>query len=378
MFLMSVRLVMRCVALAFVALSATSLAVGAQSQSTTMTTPANPTVKLAKIPIPGSPLRSFDISWVDPIAGKYYLADRTNKSVDVVSIGSNQVIAQIGGFTGFTGKNSSSGPDGVIVTYSNKEAWAGDGDSTIKVLDLKANTVVATISSGGKLRVDEMTYDPVDNIIAAANNADDPPFVTFFSVGSRSVLKKIVYPDAEGLEQPYWDADTGLFYMSVDHTKQNPGGQVDEIDPKSLTVWTTFPLTDCDPTGLTGGYKNQILVGCGTAGHMPILDKITGKVLADFNVPNVDEVWFNSGDNRYYGASSGSQVLTVIDAPTMTLVQNVETGLGAHSVAVDPVTNHIFVPVAAPDPACPMGCIGVWTNTNLDMKGSTSFRSLAK
>lgn len=374
---MSVRLVLRCLVLACVVLSTTSLGVGAQSAAPPL--PANPTVKLAKIPVPGKPLASFDISWVDPIAGKYYLADRTNSSIDVVSIATNQVIQQIGGFKGFTGKNSSSGPDGVIVTFSNKEAWAGDGDSTVKVVDLQAGKIVASISSGGKLRVDEMTYDPKENIIIAANNADDPPFVTFFSVGSRTVLKKIEYPDAEGLEQPYYDADSGNIYMSVDHTKKNPGGQIDEIDPKTLTVSTSFPLNDCDPTGLTGGYKNQILVGCGTAGHMPILDKITGKILADFpNAPNVDEVWFNPGDNRYYGAGSGPQQLAVIDAATMTLLQNVETGLGAHSVAADPVTNHIFAPVAAPDPACPSGCIAVWTNANLDMKGLTGIRPLTQ
>ena len=368
---MSVRFLVRCVVLAAFTLSATSLAVGAQSDQSA---PANPTVKLAKIAIPGNPLNSFDISWVDPIAGQYLLADRSNKSVDVVSIATNQVINQIGGFVGNTGKSSTSGPDGVLVTFSGKEAWAGDGDSTMKVVNLQSGKVVASINTGGKNRVDEMTYDPTDNIVAAANNADNPPFVTFFAVGSRTILKKIAYPDAEGLEQPFYDSDTGMFFMSVDHTKKNPGGQVDEIDPKSLTVQVSYPLTDCDPTGLSGSYMNQLLVGCGTAGHMPLIDKWTGKILVDFNAPNVDEVWFNPGDNRYYGASSASQALTVIDAATMTLVQNAETGVGTHSVAADPVTNHIFVPVAAPDPACPKGCIGVWTSPMGDMNGLKNIR----
>jgi len=39
---------------------------------------------LTAIQIPGNPLRSFDISWVDPRRGKYFLADRSNAGIDVI------------------------------------------------------------------------------------------------------------------------------------------------------------------------------------------------------------------------------------------------------------------------------------------------------
>jgi hypothetical protein len=51
----------------------------------------------------------------------------------------------------------------VVVTFSNRELWAGDGDSTVKVVDLTNNSIVATISTGGKFRADEMAYDPKDS-----------------------------------------------------------------------------------------------------------------------------------------------------------------------------------------------------------------------
>ena len=92
--------------------------------------------------------------------------------------------------------------------------------------------------------------------------------------------------------------------------------------------------------------------------------------MADFsNVGGSDEVWFNPGDNRYYLAESGLQNLGIIDAATLTFVAEVESGLGAHSVAADLATNHIFVPVAGPDPACPDGCIAVFSSVNLDNHG---------
>ena len=285
----------------------------------------------------------------------------------------DKVTTQIGGFVGATGKNDTSGPDGVVVTVSNKELWAGDGDSTVKVVDLVANKVVATISTGGKFRADEMAYDPKDNVLIAANNADDPPFATIFSVGARTVLKKIPFPNAtNGAEQPQYDPATGMFYLSVPATVANPGGEIAVIDPVGLNVVATYGLKNCGPNGLALGPGNQLLAGCGNPGRSVIIDKTNGALLADFSdVGGSDEVWFNPGDNRYYLASSATQNLGVIDAMSLTKVANLQSGIGAHSVAADMASNHIFVPVAGPDPACPNGCIAVYTSVNLENKGKS-------
>src|SRR5437764_2690589 len=63
----------------------------------------------------GQQLISFDISFVDPTLNLYFLADRTNKAVDVVDTNTNQFTAQLRAnppFAGFTGNNDTSGPDG--------------------------------------------------------------------------------------------------------------------------------------------------------------------------------------------------------------------------------------------------------------------------
>ena len=73
-------------------------------------------VKLVKtIPVPG--LVIFDISFVDPATQLYYLADRSNKTIDVVDARRDVLLRQIqGGFKGFTGNNDTSGPNGVVVS----------------------------------------------------------------------------------------------------------------------------------------------------------------------------------------------------------------------------------------------------------------------
>src|SRR5258705_3632272 len=77
--------------------------------------------QVATIPIPGEPLISYDISYVDQKNQKLYLADRSNKGVDVFDIKNNKFAVRIEGFVGADLKpdgkvnSNKSGPDGVIV-----------------------------------------------------------------------------------------------------------------------------------------------------------------------------------------------------------------------------------------------------------------------
>ena len=50
--------------------------------------------------IPGNPLRSFDISWVNPDRAEYYLADRSNSGIDVIDTQTLKFKRTIGGFVG--------------------------------------------------------------------------------------------------------------------------------------------------------------------------------------------------------------------------------------------------------------------------------------
>src|SRR5450755_3674935 len=52
------------------------------------------------IPLTANATNPFDISWMDPISGRYYLADRSSKSIDIVDTRTNTMVGQIGGFVG--------------------------------------------------------------------------------------------------------------------------------------------------------------------------------------------------------------------------------------------------------------------------------------
>lgn len=333
---------------------------------------AQPTyTRIATIEVPGAPLTSFDISWVDEPTETYFLADRSNAAIDIINAENNTFVGRIPGFVGFRGSNPISGPNGVVVIHSEHKAWVGDGDSTVKVADLDTGTIVDTISTGGVKRADELAFDPRDHVLMVANPDEDIAFVTFISTSTHEVLGRIFFPDAtDGIEQPVWDPETHRFLQAVPETTTNERGEIAVIDPRTMRVTDVFPVPEdvgiCHPHGLALGPNQHLLLGCSDGGSLAktvIMNARDGSILAVIRGKGgSDQVWFNSGDNRYYLAARNNPrgpALVVIDAETNTFVAQAETAPAAHSVAADRKNNHVFVPLT-PIPACPSGCIGVY------------------
>jgi hypothetical protein len=360
------------------------------------------------LPAGSQPLASFDISFVDPVLGIYILGDRSNKSVDVVDTDTNTVLTQLHAtppFAGATGNNDTSGPDGVLV-IRHREVWAGDGNSTVKVINLFSGATTHVISTAGVNRADEMCWDPRDRLVMVANNADSPPFASIISTDTYTVLKKIPFDGTNGapnsnngIEQCQWSPRTGKFYITVPGIAGHPAGEggVAVIDPVTKTVVATFiiPLAACStPQGSAIGPDHQLGIGCNGANATQssvILDERNGHVIAAIpNESGPDEIWFNPGDGHYFLARSSAvgsqQLLGVIDAENpsgpradqsvFTAFKNVP-GRNAHSVAADPVFNQVYVPIPAGNSnvcsragAGPTsdasGCIAVYTTPHDD------------
>src|SRR5712691_7368516 len=193
---------------------------------------------LKTIPINGTAanksnkLFSFDISWVDPANGLYYLADRSNAALDVIDTTGaftgtpDTLFGQIGGgavgFQGFTGNNNTSGPDGVVAAFPC--IFAGDGNSRLLSFNGAASftTIVSALPGG--------------------------------------------HTNTNGIEQPVWEPITGAFYVSLPEI-DGPGdgtgitGAVAKVDTSGNIV-TIYPINYCQPAGLTVGPNGDLLVGC--------------------------------------------------------------------------------------------------------------------
>ncbi len=340
----------------------------------------------------GGKLTAFDISFVDPVTGDYYFADRSNASVDVINGSTNTVINQVGGFAGQQATTSISGPDGVVVADNGTTAtlFAGDAGSTLRVFNVTNPTAATPLytlnTGGGAFRVDEMAYSPSANQLMVANNANTPAFATLINTSTTpgTVVKgNITIPTSPpngGLEQSVWDQKTGTYFVSVPalNGAGNPGG-VAEIDTSGNVINTfdfgTMGIGSCSPAGLALGGSGNLMVGCANAmTQTVVLNPVTGKIVTTIAaVSGSDELWYDPVTKNFYVTgvdASGNRVIDVVSDATDSILQEINlsalgAGVNAHSVAVDPLNGDIFVPLegttaAAADTLCPNGCVAVF------------------
>jgi hypothetical protein len=445
---------------AYLLSSVAPVVIGAASLATTSamaapcTGPGAPTTTetqcLTAVAIPGNPLRSFDISFVNQDRNEYYLGERTNAGIVVINSKNNtflriiktgtvtpacndppgtcKFVGILPGPTSSPVNNNISGPDGV--TSHGRWLYAGDGNSTVKVIDLNiagSNAIVQSVSTGGSTRVDEMALTTDGKLLLAANNAEDPPFGTLFNANgdnpppsNLTIITKItvdpaIIPAGAGLsiEQPAWDPTTQRFYTSIPVIANNPPGcvfsgpisgitcdggllVVDPAHPKAVyglfgspgnSGVGVIPLHACGPNGATVGPNDNLLLGC-TPQNNPsnkttlVINAKTHNTATVNGITGSDEVWFNAGDSRYYTGSSrdcgkpggcpapdGGAVLGVIDG-TSVLIEKIPQGQNSHSVAADCKRNTIFVPQVAPTSVVGVG--GDTTTVGAGICGTTN------
>jgi len=305
-----------------------------------------PVTLLRAIAIPGAPLASTDLVWVDQASERMYFADRSNFSVEIVDAENDVYVGRVTGFVGPTGPRGG-GPNGVMVTPDNK-LWVGDGNSLVQVVDLNLNPpqIIRSISTAGTNRADELAYDPVDHIVIIGNDRESPPYATLISADSYAVLGTVSFPEGTGLEQPIWNPQLHLFMINVPTAR---GAEVALVDPKTMKITGAYPVgSACGGTGLVLGPFQRLLVACGTPF---IVNAVNGAIINNVTqVGSGDEVWYNTGDGHFYVTAvdnAGATVLGIIDGETGIWRQNVPAP-GARNVAALAGNNHIFTVVRAP------------------------------
>jgi len=373
----------------------------------------------------GGAFLSFDISFADSVTGNIFIADRSNAGVDIFSGSSLTFLGRattsvnppitVGPFTGQTGNNNTSGPDGVLTVTTNgvTTLYAGNGDSTLRVYNatnpaapLILQSPIATSTTPPLTRVDEMAFSPANGgQVLAANNATTPAFGSLFNttagsspvtlVGAPPPGNQIVvppnlggFPDG-GLEQPAWNPQTTVnggasFWISVPNLTNatNPGG-VAQITTTSTggTVqqtkdFATLGISSCSPTGLAVSTSGNMLVGCSNPGTQAVLLDKNGnllKIVGAGTLGGTDEIWFDPKTNAFYvtggpgGSNPGQRFFDVVDADGNILqTVNLPNTSSAHSITVNPFTGDVFVALAGTNAAgantfCPLGCIAVFT-----------------
>jgi len=132
------------------------------------------------------------------------------------------------------------------------------------------------------------------------------------------------------------------------------------------TVARVLELPSCE------ALEVQLISG-GAPLLVQILNRNTGTLIASVNAGGGDQLEYDAGSNRYYNAGSRwtasgnaavngtcsaaspcTPVLSIIDAGTHAVLAQLPAGNNAHSVAVDPASGHVFMPISSA--SAPAGC----------------------
>jgi hypothetical protein len=331
------------------------------------------------IPIPGVAVTSTDIAFVDAGTERLYFSDRSNKGVDVIDAENDTFVGRVSGFAGNVGVTNGSGPGGVLVAPGRK-LWAGDGDTKVREADVDPasssylkiiNTVDISIPACGKHcnRADEVGFDPKDHkVMAAVDQPSDAatgtipiePYAALINATTLGV-QFVTIPNITkggGLEQPLWDGELGVFFLTVPSVGNNPAsghGEIALINPKTGAVVNAYQTAGCGPSGEVLAPFQRLVVECG--GNLLILNAHTGKLITTVLGVPADELWFNPGDDLVYSASGGT--LYVVDPQAGAIVQKVSDP-GGRNQAAFAENNHVFTPVraAAGDQCSKFGFVG--------------------
>jgi DNA-binding beta-propeller fold protein YncE len=326
--------------------------------------------QVGTIAILGEPINQFGSLAIDQATGLGYLADKDNSGVVVFDTKTNKFVTRITGFVGMAKDGNKAGPNGLVVVTGGEELWVSDGDSTVKIVDLKTNTITGTISTGGKSRANAMALDPVNRVVIVANSNDDPPYLNLISAqGDHKILAKIPIKDsAENIERSAYHVPSGTFYTVIPVLRGDASkGLLAQTDPRTGKLVQLHQIENCHPHSLSVVSDMTIFMGCSSA-HGP--SPKPGGDLAIFDIPSGKLEGYgpglggNGGSTvdpklgRYYHATSHGALL-VVDTKTRALVQKVETSNGARSLDVNLSTDRVYLATTAKDGGCG-GCIVVY------------------
>jgi hypothetical protein len=234
------------------------------------------------------------------------------------------------------------GPNGVLID-NNNHVWPGDGPasgcttpacpcspgettSMVKEYNLAVSSGaagrLACLDTGGNFRADEMAFDPRDNLLIVANDADGflslintsgtPSIVDQFfnadnDVGQPASARGLSTPGG-GIEQPLWNPQQGFVYQAL--SQGTTVGRVDIFNPKpgKLVFLRSIEVPGCDggPSGLAINSSDQLLGACGNG--VASINSNSGKVTilgTAATLRGADEIWFDPGSNAWYVSTLG-------------------------------------------------------------------------
>jgi DNA-binding beta-propeller fold protein YncE len=280
-----------------------------------------------KIPLDGDGF--WDYLTVEEATERLFVSHGTQ--VQVVDLKTGKLLGNI---------PDTKGVHGIAIATDLGKGFISCGrDTSVVVFDLATLAVTGKIAVTG-LNPDAILYDASSKQVFTFNHTGKS--ATAINALTGKVVGTI---PLEGEAEFAVTDGHGTIFVNIEDNSE-----IAVIDSRSLKVIRNWPLgTGEEPTGLAFDVKNSRLFAvCGNQ-KMVILDSKTGKMVQTLPIgEGSDGVVFDPGTGRIY-SSNGEGNMTVMEEKTpdtYQVVATVPTQKGARTIALDPKTHHMYLPVA--------------------------------
>ena len=294
---------------------------------------AAPLRLVADIPLPGSAYR-FDYQSFEPARGRLFMSHMGAGRLVVFDVRSGRVIANLDGFPAVTGV--------LAVPAEHRAYGSATGDHAVVVVDDSALKIVARVP--GPTFPDGIAYAPEERRVFVSDEAGRRDFV--IDAAKNTVVARVELGGEAGNTQ--YDSGSHCIFVAV-----QTANQIAVIDPVSTEIVRRVTLDRAVryPHGVYIDAPHRVAFIAGqesaTLGVLDLRSLELRQVLPIGNDPDV--LAFDPTLRRLYVAAE-SGVVAVFQQGDSALTQ-----LGwyraprAHSVAVDPGTHRVYLPLANVD-----------------------------
>jgi DNA-binding beta-propeller fold protein YncE len=280
------------------------------------------------VPVPGAASR-WEYQVLDAQAERLYLAESGAGRVVVVDLAQERVAATVPGIASAHGLALAAGVGRLYASAT--------GTDEVVAIDLSSDRVVARAAAGSG--PDALAYVSSRGRLFVSDAGME---VTVIDVASNRPRSSVELGDGVGNGQ--YDPWSGWVLVAGRH-------ELVAVDPASAAIVARYPLPGCE--GAQGvqvdvSGQDRVFVACEDNARLLAVDLHTGAVTAPLEVGGGPDILaLDPTLHRLYVASA-SGVLTVIDTsrPDLAALARGYVGADAHSVAVDPNTHLVYLPLA--------------------------------
>ena len=262
-------------------------------------------------------------------AGNGHLYVTRGNEVLILELGTAKEVGKIGNLKRVHGV--------ALAQELNKGFISDGGDNAIVVFNLKTNAVTQKITVGRA--PDAVLYEPTKKRVYAFNAHSHSA-----SVIDAATEKTVATVPLSGI--PEFAATDGKGTVFVNIEDKNMLVRLDADGTKVKNEWTLAPCEG--PSGLAMDTQGRRLFSVCDNKLMIVTDADTGKQIARIPVGVEPDAAVYDAERKLVFASNCDGTLTVVkqESPDKyTVLQNVKTEREARTMALDPVSRKIYLPV---------------------------------